>query len=113
MLEATVDQIGERERRFVGGNVGGLTHGSAEEAELPGRLELEADRGVGPGAGESQQQRVAAPARPDPEPDDARALAEGPLAGTPAARSGAIRVVDGTLAFWPGPRTARALAEGL
>ncbi|MBM4265836.1 MAG: ABC transporter substrate-binding protein [Deltaproteobacteria bacterium] len=46
-------------------------------------------------------------------PDDARALAEGPLAGTPAARNGAIRVVDGTLAFWPGPRTARALAEGL
>ncbi|HEY8518157.1 MAG TPA: helical backbone metal receptor [Candidatus Binatia bacterium] len=41
---------------------------------------------------------------------DAQELASGALAGTSAARRGRVRVVDGTLAFWPGPRTARALA---
>jgi ABC-type Fe3+-hydroxamate transport system substrate-binding protein len=45
--------------------------------------------------------------------DEARALREGPLAATAAAQAGAIRVVDGTLAFWPGPRTVRALTDGL
>lgn len=44
--------------------------------------------------------------------DDARDL-HGALATTPAAASGEIHVVDGTLAFWPGPRTTRALTEGL
>lgn len=35
------------------------------------------------------------------------------LAGTPAGQTGSVHVVDGTLAFWHGPRTARALNEGL
>lgn len=42
-------------------------------------------------------------------PDDARALAGGDLAGTAAARAAAVRVLDGTLVFWHGPRTARGL----
>jgi ABC-type Fe3+-hydroxamate transport system substrate-binding protein len=41
--------------------------------------------------------------------DDAQALASGALAATIAGRRGRIHVVDGTLAFWPGPRTAWAL----
>lgn len=41
--------------------------------------------------------------------EDARELAHGALAATPAARTDRIVVVDGTLPFWPGPRTARAL----
>ncbi|MEW6272065.1 MAG: helical backbone metal receptor [Thermodesulfobacteriota bacterium] len=41
--------------------------------------------------------------------DDARELTSGALAGTSAARHGRIRVIDGTLPFWPGPRTARAM----
>jgi ABC-type Fe3+-hydroxamate transport system substrate-binding protein len=40
---------------------------------------------------------------------DADDLRRGPLAATPAARAGAIRVVDGTLVFWHGPRIAAAL----
>jgi len=40
---------------------------------------------------------------------DARELVAGALAGTAAARAGCVVVVDGTLPFWPGPRTARAL----
>jgi ABC-type Fe3+-hydroxamate transport system substrate-binding protein len=44
--------------------------------------------------------------------DDARMLAESsPLAGTTAARRGAIHVIDGTLAFWHGPRLGRAIDE--
>ncbi|MDG2308411.1 MAG: helical backbone metal receptor [Candidatus Binatia bacterium] len=35
------------------------------------------------------------------------------LATAAAARNGRIHLVDGTLAFWHGPRTARALTEGL
>ncbi len=42
-------------------------------------------------------------------PRDAQDLASGPLSGTRAARAGAIRVVDGTLVFWHGPRMAAAL----
>lgn len=41
--------------------------------------------------------------------DDARELAQGALAGTAAARTGEIHVIDGTLPFWHGPRIARAL----
>ncbi|MBY0276271.1 helical backbone metal receptor [Candidatus Binatia bacterium] len=41
--------------------------------------------------------------------DDAEALAHGALAGTRAARDGAVHVIDGTLAFWHGPRIAPAL----
>lgn len=41
--------------------------------------------------------------------DDANALAHGALAGTRAARSGNVHVIDGTLAFWHGPRIAPAL----
>jgi ABC-type Fe3+-hydroxamate transport system substrate-binding protein len=41
--------------------------------------------------------------------DDARALAAGPLAATRAARHGRIRVIDGTLPFWHGPRIVPAL----
>lgn len=35
------------------------------------------------------------------------------LSSTSAGQSGRIHVVDGTLAFWHGPRTVRALTEGL
>jgi len=35
------------------------------------------------------------------------------LSHTSAGQSGRIHVVDGTLAFWHGPRTVRALTEGL
>lgn len=45
-------------------------------------------------------------------PDDVAELFEA-LRETPAARAGEIHVVDGTLAFWHGPRTARALTRGL
>lgn len=45
-------------------------------------------------------------------PADAEELRSA-LAATPAAKTGEIYVVDGTLAFWPGPRTIRALNEGL
>lgn len=41
--------------------------------------------------------------------DDAAELARGALAATRAARSGRIHVIDGTLAFWHGPRIAHAL----
>lgn len=41
--------------------------------------------------------------------DDAAALAHGALAGTRAARDGGVHVIDGTLAFWHGPRIAPAL----
>lgn len=44
--------------------------------------------------------------------EDAAAL-RGDLASTPAARSGEIHVIDGTLAFWHGPRTVLALTNGL
>lgn len=40
---------------------------------------------------------------------DADELARGALAATPAARGGNVRVIDGTLAFWHGPRIAPAL----
>lgn len=43
--------------------------------------------------------------------DDARELLSGPLGTTAAGRAGRIHVIDGTLPFWPGPRTARALGE--
>jgi ABC-type Fe3+-hydroxamate transport system substrate-binding protein len=42
---------------------------------------------------------------------DARDLESGALRSTAAARSGRIRVIDGTLAFWHGPRTARVLEQ--
>ena len=42
---------------------------------------------------------------------DARELAGGALADTPAARTGRIAVIDGTLPFWHGPRLVAALAE--
>ncbi|MFM7141085.1 MAG: helical backbone metal receptor, partial [Alphaproteobacteria bacterium] len=42
-------------------------------------------------------------------PADADHLRHGPLAATRAARAGAIRVVDGTLVFWHGPRIAAGL----
>lgn len=41
--------------------------------------------------------------------DDAADLARGALAATRAARAGGVHVIDGTLAFWHGPRIARAL----
>jgi len=41
--------------------------------------------------------------------DDAADLARGALSATRAARAGGIHVIDGTLAFWHGPRIARAL----
>ncbi len=44
--------------------------------------------------------------------DDARLLRRA-LTSTTAGRRGAIHAVDGTLAFWHGPRTARALRESL
>lgn len=45
-------------------------------------------------------------------PGDVAELRES-LGGTSAARAGEIHVVDGTLTFWHGPRTARALTQGL
>ena len=41
--------------------------------------------------------------------DDAAELGRCALSATRAARAGAIHVIDGTLAFWHGPRIARAL----
>ena len=40
---------------------------------------------------------------------DADELTRGALAGTRAARGGGVHVIDGTLAFWHGPRIAPAL----
>lgn len=42
--------------------------------------------------------------------EDADELARGALDGTRAARGGHVHVIDGTLAFWHGPRIAPALA---
>jgi len=42
--------------------------------------------------------------------EDAVALADGPLARTPALRDGRVHVIDGTLPFWHGPRIAQALS---
>ena len=41
--------------------------------------------------------------------EDADELARGALVGTRAARGGHVHVIDGTLAFWHGPRIAPAL----
>jgi ABC-type Fe3+-hydroxamate transport system substrate-binding protein len=41
---------------------------------------------------------------------DAAELLDGALAGTRAARTGNVHVIDGTLPFWHGPRIAQALA---
>ncbi len=43
-------------------------------------------------------------------PTEAAELARGPLADSPALRTGRVHVIDGTLPFWHGPRLAEALA---
>jgi hypothetical protein len=52
----------------------------------------------------SRRARTASP------PTTSASSATGILAGTSAARTGRIRVIDGTLPFWHGPRIAPALA---
>lgn len=81
----------------------GIANAFAEAVERYPRVALEEVAGADP-------QVVLLPDEPFRFADaDAHDLARGPLAGTRAARAGAIRVVDGTLVFWHGPRIAAAL----